>query len=104
MLQRLKDRLNLTDDQATKIQGLLKDQQAKMSALFNDDSLSREDRRTKMTDLRKAAHDQIRAVLTPDQQKIFDAMPMDGPRGRRRQGDDNSPPPAPPPPPPANNT
>jgi Spy/CpxP family protein refolding chaperone len=100
MVERLKDRLNLTDDQVTKIQGIMKDQMDKMTALRSDDSLSREDRRAKMMDLRKAAHDQIRAILTPDQQKIFDTMPLDGPRGRRGRGGDN----APPPPPPANNT
>jgi Spy/CpxP family protein refolding chaperone len=98
MLERLKDRLNLTDDQVAKVQGILQGQRDKMMALRNDDSLSQEDRRAKAMDLMKGAREQIRAILTPDQQKIFDTMP-NMMRGRRGQGGDNAPPPAP-----ANNT
>ena len=99
MVERLKDRLGLTDDQVTKVQDVMKDQREKMMALRSDDSLSQEDRTTKAMGLMKGARDQIRAVLTPDQQKIFDTMPMNGPRGRKGRGGDNAPPP-----PPANNT
>jgi hypothetical protein len=46
-----------------------------------------EETRAKMQEIQKAAHDQIRALLTADQQKKFDAMPPPpGPGGRRGGG------------------
>jgi Spy/CpxP family protein refolding chaperone len=47
MLERMKERLNLTDEQVGKLQGILQGQREKMMALRNDDSLSQEDRRAK---------------------------------------------------------
>jgi periplasmic protein CpxP/Spy len=106
MLGRLKTELNLTDDQTAKVKTIFEDQRAKMQALRGDESLSREDRRAKMMDLMKASRDQIRALLTPEQQQKFDAMPRPG-RGPRGEGPAGGPPPppptdnaAPPPPPP----
>jgi len=111
MLERLKTAVNLTDDQTAKVKAIFQDQREKMEALRGDESLSREDRRAKMMELMKAGHDQIRALLTPDQQQKFDAMPRpgfgrgprgEGPRGERAGGGE-PPPPPPPPPPPADN-
>jgi protein CpxP len=91
MLQQLKDRLSLSDDQAKQLGEIVQDLRTQGMALRQDTSLSDDDRRTKGQALMKSVHDKIRAMLTSDQQKIFDAMPpMMGP-GRR-----------PPPPPPAN--
>jgi hypothetical protein len=45
-----------------------------------------EETRAKMQEIQKTAHDQIRALLTDDQQKKFDAMPAPGPGGRRGPG------------------
>jgi len=68
-------------------------------ALRNDDTLSKEDRRSKMgRESMKSGHDQIRALLTPDQQKDFDSMPPPemhgrrGTQGRRRQPAADAPP------------
>ena len=98
MVQMMKERLSLTDDQVTKLQAIVKDQREKVMALRNDQSLSQDDRRTKAMDLMKDSRAQIRALLTPDQQKIFDAMPpMGGPRGKKGRNGDA--PPSPPPPP-----
>jgi hypothetical protein len=100
MLERLKEKLSLTDDQTGQIKQILKEQMQQGRALRQDDSLSDDDRRAKMLALMKTAHDQIRALLTPDQQKIFDTMPMGG--GRRRgseEGASGAPPPGEPPPP-----
>jgi protein CpxP len=101
-MQRMKDKLNLTDDQVSQVKQIMKDQRSQGQALRQDDSLSNDDRRAKMQGLMKTTHDKIRALLTDDQQKIYDTMPMPGP-GRRPPG----PPPdggdaPPPPPPPAN--
>jgi len=96
--EELKAKLNLTDDQYTKVVAIISATKEKAMAIRDDDSLEDDDKRAKMMDLMKTTHDQIRALLTPDQQKIYDSMmPAHGPGG---------PPPAPPsgdsPPPPSN--
>lgn len=90
-IQRLKDKLSLTDDQVAQITKVLQDMRAQGRTLMQDSSLSDDDRRTKMQAMAKDLHDKIRALLTADQQKIFDTMPPMTGGGRR-----------PPPPPPAN--
>lgn len=66
--------LNLTSDQQGKVLDVLKSEQSQMESLHSDTSLSQEDRHSKMMDIHKSSNDQIRAVLTPDQQKKFDEM------------------------------
>jgi Spy/CpxP family protein refolding chaperone len=100
-IEMLKTALKLTDDQVAKITPILAKQREQMQALMSDDSMSREDRMAKMQEYGKATHDAIRAILTPDQQKTFDAMPPPGrgPRGNRNGGGGGGNPPPPPPPP-----
>jgi periplasmic protein CpxP/Spy len=66
--------LNLTSDQQGKVLDILKSEQSQMESLHSDTSLSQQDRRSKMMDIHKTSNDQIRALLTPDQQKKFDEM------------------------------
>lgn len=54
--------------------------EAQAKQVFSDDSLSRDDKRAKLMEIRKTTHDQIRAALTPDQQKQFDALKPHGNR------------------------
>ncbi len=89
-LDAMAKQLNLTDDQKTKIKPILEQEHEKMQALRQDTSLSREDRMSKMMEIRKSTSDEIKKVLTPDQQKKFDEMRPMGPGGRGR-------PPGPPP-------
>jgi Spy/CpxP family protein refolding chaperone len=90
-IQRIKEKLSLTDDQVTQITKILQDLRTQGMALRQDTSLSDDDRRMKMQAMAKDLHDKVRALLTADQQKIFDTMPPMTGGGRR-----------PPPPPPAN--
>ena len=59
--------LNLTDDQKPKVKAIMDAQMQKMHDLREDDSLSQDDKRTKM----KAIHDdtatQLKTILTADQ-------------------------------------
>jgi hypothetical protein len=87
-VEQLTDKLSLTADQQKTIGAIITDGQTQSKAVRADDSLADDDKRTKMMGIMNSVHDQIRAALTPDQQKIFDAMPRPGNR--------------PPPPPPAN--
>ena len=88
----LVEALNLTDDQKTKITAIFKADQDQMQALRGGET-PRDEVRAKMQDIQKSTHDQIRALLTEDQQQKFDAMPAGpgrggrgGPGGRRRGG------------------
>ena len=74
-LKMLDEKLSLTDAQKQQITAIWASSEQQGKALRNDDTLSKEDRRAKMGEIMKASHDQIRALLTPDQQKTFDAMP-----------------------------
>ncbi|MGH9522178.1 MAG: hypothetical protein ACRD3E_06570 [Terriglobales bacterium] len=89
-LGRLTKELNLTQDQQEKIKPILEDQQKQMEALRSDSSVQGPDRRSKMMDIRKDHMDQIRNVLTSDQQTKFDEMQKRmmerGGRGGGRRG------------------
>ena len=82
-LKQLAEKLQLTDAQKAQIKPILETAAQQGMALRDDESLSKEDKRAKMAAIRKTSHDQIRALLTPDQQKTFDAMPPPGERGHR---------------------
>ncbi len=74
MTDRLTKQLNLTSDQQTKVLDIFKTQQSQMESVRSDTSLSQQDRRQKMMDIRKSSDEQIREALTPDQQKKWDEM------------------------------
>jgi protein CpxP len=76
MVSRLDEAVTLTADQKTKATEIYKKMVADMQALPQDQ------RREKGPEIGKTAHDDIRALLTPDQQKKFDAMPQPGRGGR----------------------
>jgi protein CpxP len=71
-LQMMTKQLNLTADQQEKIKPLLESQNQQMQTLRQDSSLSREDRMTKMQEIRQSTNDQIKSALDADQQKKFE--------------------------------
>ena len=73
-LKHLTKRLNLSDDQQTKIKPILEDQQNQMQQLRADNSTSREDRWKKMREIHENSDNQIKSVLNEDQQKKFEEM------------------------------
>jgi len=73
-MEHLEKKLKLTDAEKTQINAIWDKAEADGKALREDDSLSRRERRHKLRALMKSTHDQVRAVLTPDQQKTFDTM------------------------------
>jgi len=90
-LKMLTEKLSLTADQQTKIKAIWKDAAEKAKAARQDpanEKLTRDERRAKAEAAMKATHDQVRAVLTADQQAIFDKLPADGPgRGGKDKGE-----------------
>jgi periplasmic protein CpxP/Spy len=88
----LTKQLKLTSDQQPKVLDILKSEQSQMQSLRSDNSTAQDDRRSKMMDIHKTSDDQIRALLTADQQKKFDAMQAKrGQWGNHQGGQDNPP-------------
>jgi periplasmic protein CpxP/Spy len=67
-------RLNLTADQQASVKQIFADSDAKMMALFTDDSTPREEKRPKMMAIQQDRTAAIRNVLTPEQQPQYDAI------------------------------
>lgn len=70
----LAKQLNLTSDQQSKVQDILKSEQSQMQTLRQDSSVSQQDRRAKMMEIHKGSNDQVRALLDSTQQKKWDEM------------------------------
>ena len=87
--------LGLTSEQQPKVLDVLKSEQSQWEKLRSDSSLSQEDRRGKMMDIHKSTNDQIRALLTADQQKKWDEMQSRRERwqGHHHDGQKPGPPP-----------
>lgn len=66
--------LGLTPEQRYKILPILDQQFKEMKAVRSDDNLTRAQVRAKMLDIRKNCYEQIRTILTPEQQKKHDEM------------------------------
>jgi Spy/CpxP family protein refolding chaperone len=73
-LEMMTQRLNLTTDQQSQIKTIQDDSRKQMMALRNDSSLSQDQQRSKMMDIRKSSQDKIRGVLTEEQKTKYDAM------------------------------
>ena len=70
----LTEKLNLTADQQSKVKAIFTDHQKQMQSFMQDQSMSRDDKRSKFEQMRSDTDSQVRAVLTGDQQQKFDAM------------------------------
>ena len=81
-LQMLDEKLHLTPAQKDQIKAIWAKAEEQVKALRADTSMDRDDRREKMGDIMMDSRTQVRAALTPDQQKTFDALPPEG-RGNR---------------------
>lgn len=99
-LERMTRELGLTTDQQTQIKPLIVDHDQKMQALFQNQSLAEDDRRTQMRTLNEGYRNSVKAVLTDDQKQKFDAMRdhmhRGGPEGQGGSPDNGSAPPQPP--------
>jgi protein CpxP len=86
--------LKLTSDQQTKVQSALVSEHSQMESVHQDTSLSQQDRRAKMMEIRKSTDDQIRGLLDSNQQKKWDEMQAKREqRMQNRRGGEPGPPP-----------
>ena len=88
-LEHLSTALSLTDEQKAKLKTLLETQAKAMTGLREDESLTKEDRRAKVTQLRETNRTQIAAILTPEQKKKF--ADMEEKREERQKKDSQTP-------------
>ena len=72
--QELTKKLKLSTDQQAKVKDALESEHSQMESLHQDSSLSQDDRRAKMMDIRKTTDTQIRGLLDSNQQKKWDEM------------------------------
>ena len=77
-LKALTEKLGLTEEQQGKIKEIFAKNMPKAKALREDTALSQEDKRAKMMELRKAEAEEIRAVLTPEQQEKMKELRKEG--------------------------
>lgn len=73
-LKRMTRQLNLSADQQSQIKPVLESRQQRMQALWQDQSLSRQDRRQKMTAIQQDTSSKIEAVLSDSQKQQYEAM------------------------------
>lgn len=73
-LQMLTEKLNLTDEQRTKLKPILQDQSEQLKAVHDDTSLSPDQKSAKMKAIHASFRDQINGVLTPEQQAKLKEM------------------------------
>lgn len=74
-LQHLAQELALTDAQKAQIGDLMAKQRDAAFAIMDNEDLNRREKMKKVRDLRETGRMQIRALLTPEQKKKFDALP-----------------------------
>jgi hypothetical protein len=82
-LTQLTEKLGLTVDEQKVIGPIVNSARSQGKEVREDQSLSHEDKRAKMKAIAETARTQIRAALTADQQKLFDALPT---RAEKTQG------------------
>jgi hypothetical protein len=92
-LEHLTKTLNLTADQQTQIKPILTDRQQKMQALFQDQSLTREDRHSKAEAIQQDTKTRLEAALNDQQKQQFEEMQAKM-QTRRHQGGENQAPPS----------
>jgi Spy/CpxP family protein refolding chaperone len=79
-LQKLKTELALTDDQAAKMEQIMKDNQDAMRAIRDDASLSKEQKMEKGKALRSEIDSKMAGILTPEQKANWDQTKKDRPK------------------------
>lgn len=76
-LQMISQKLNLTEDQKAKIKPIIEEHLQQRQAIMKDESLTPEQKHSKMQASGDAAHTKIEALLNDDQKKQFAEMMKD---------------------------
>ena len=65
---KMQDQLNLTADQKSQMKALHQDMKQQREGIMNDQSLTSDQKKEKMKELRKSQSEKMNTILTPDQQ------------------------------------
>jgi Spy/CpxP family protein refolding chaperone len=79
-LQELSSELNLTDDQKTQLKGIVQDEVQQIKAVRDDSSLSPDQKKAKVTEIRQSHKSQMSSILTPEQQKKLETIKETNPK------------------------
>jgi hypothetical protein len=90
-LQAIGDKLNLTDDQKTKLKPILQDESSQLKALKSDTSMTSQQKMDKAKEIRASHKSQIDSILTPDQQQKWEQMKQQGMDKMGQQEDKSEP-------------
>lgn len=85
-MNELAQKLNLTDDQRAQFQKIRQNSMKQARAIRSDSSLSDEQKKQKMGDVRKQSHQQLFGILTPEQKEQLKQMREE--RKKEMQGSD----------------
>jgi Spy/CpxP family protein refolding chaperone len=85
-------KLNLTPEQQTELKGIRENMRQQAQTIKNDSSLTADQKKAKMKELRETTHQQMMAKLTPEQQEKFKQMHKEhrGRHGRKNKDADQS--------------
>jgi Spy/CpxP family protein refolding chaperone len=86
-LKDMTQKLNLTSDQQAKIKPILEDTHQQMQSFMKDESLSREDKVSKLRSLHQSALAKVRDVLTDEQKKKLDQEMRDHMQSQQEKKD-----------------
>lgn len=89
-LKHMTKALDLTSDQQAQIKPILQSQHDQMQSLHEDQSLSREDRMSKMKSIHEDSQSKIEAVLNDTQKQKYEAM-QERMHDRMRGGQESAP-------------
>jgi Spy/CpxP family protein refolding chaperone len=87
---RMAEKLNLSQQQQDQLKPIFEKQHEQMRAIWQDNSLSKDQKKEKMQALRQDFQTQINDVLTPDQQQQWQQM-REQMKHRRHHGEDQAP-------------
>jgi Spy/CpxP family protein refolding chaperone len=85
-MKRLDEKLVLTADQRAQINAIWDKTEGEVRAARENSALSVDERRAQRREAMKVAHQQVRSVLTPEQQVKFDQLPVDRPGAGHESG------------------
>lgn len=90
-MEEMKKNLGLSDEQVTQIAAIRKEQAPAAKAIKDDASLTPEQKKEKMKELRKTGDDKVATVLTPEQKTKWEEQMAKMKEGREKGGDKPAP-------------
>jgi Spy/CpxP family protein refolding chaperone len=76
--------LNLTEDQKTQVKAILQESRTQAKAVYDDSTLTNEQKRERVAEIRKTTFDKIKALLTPEQLQKLEELKKNRPQPRER--------------------